>query len=110
MIELINKRICGILSHITKMNPVLCSTLTSLVFKSMLPFKPEACFENCGISFLQRSINPDGPQRHNKTTRECSRYDVSDELNMHDNQRILVILKNPVVLMCLYYSMITILS
>lgn len=46
MIELINKSICVVLSHMTKMDPVLCSTLTLLVFKSMVPFQAEAHFEN----------------------------------------------------------------
>ena len=37
IIDLINTT--SVLSHITKMDPVLCRTLTSLVFKSIFSFR-----------------------------------------------------------------------
>lgn len=59
IIDLINTT--SVLSHITKIDPVLCRILTSLVFKSIFSFRTKARFDNCGVSLLQTSIYPDGP-------------------------------------------------
>lgn len=66
------------------MDPILCSTLTSLVFKS----GAQAYFENCGISLLQRSVILMDSKDKNETTRECSRYYLSYRLNKHTIQAI----------------------